>query len=1000
MSDSLVIANAIELLGGGVNCTLPQCQSASGVGSIFSLSPGYDQGAPLPIVDTTVENILDGERPFGTRTGNRLMTLPIVIQAPDYPTLASSRETLLQLIDQDEFIITWIRDNYAAGTPSPAVISNGSFESGVSGWTAINGAGLTQSSTYAHGGTYSGRIQPNGSTAYPSITGPVVSISPGQGAGFSIWAQITAAFTCYISIQFRNSSHTVISAATVQSNITLQSSDGFQQISIAGIAPTGAIECFITIGFIGTPPNTNYLYLDDGANSSASAFTDLLAEPMIYNCYRANQSALDYSSRRDRTTYVGTLTLSIPAAPFGRSEQPQTVTFVNPLAGTGSAPVSPVTIEQFQSSFPSLWKGISSAKQGNVAAQYTGYTRNNNWAVYSKTGLSLNLTGQASLGHWLGFSADPTVWGWNYLWGTTKKADIHLFYTLTDSNGLTLTFGKTYQVRASMKLSAPKWQYVSVPLPSSTQFNWANVTGWSITITNWKSAQKLRYTVPSLDVLTANPVSLNPVTNNRGYMYQINGALGTARTPVSIQAAQPQGSGVAQTVTFNSPGNYQWTCPFGVSTVSVLNTGSGGNSGDSEGANACAGGAGGGGTAANASVAVTAGNMYSLYVDFPGAQGTTTFTGDSVTVTANSGKNGGNALTGGSSGTAGAGGAAGTGGHAGGSGAAGVGGSGGHSGGGGSAAGTSAAGNNASGATGGAAVTGGGRGANGGTLPGNYGGLNGGNPGGGASGNSSGTGGTYHYSGTGGNGQVQLTYTPVYPPFQTCLLHIPGTNTPANLMPLVGVGNGGDVPNGGTEYAVSSLDPAANPQFNGTYSVVLVAYSWDTPANSRTLTVTVKQYPNDGGAASPLSVSTTITPNNLPLGNGFVTVGEITLPVLDVAPDNYLAYYTITVTSTDTNDRFLDCFFLDTQGQLVLISSPVTYTTFYVDEPSTLHDIGRVLGTQQDRDSAQSVLGSSLVSGGPLQLQIPDTNLLAYCIEGAPNIVLVYTPSWRTDRTM
>lgn len=997
MSDSLTISDGIELLGGGVPCTLPQCQNAAGVGTQFSLSPGYDQGAPLPITDATVENILDGERVLGTRHGNRVLTLPIVLVAPDYPTLAASREYLLALIDAEEFRIRWTRDNYSNGSASAPCITNGSFEAGVTGWTTYDSAAFTQSSTQAHSGTFSGRLVGNGSIANPGVFTADTPITPGQGAGFSIWASPTSDWSVSFFVQFKDASHTLIGSATITNTVQLLAADGFQQISVAGIAPANAAYALFVIQMNATPTSANFLYLDDGVNASAQDFTDYLAQPMVYNCYRANQSTLTYSSRRDRQNFVGILSISIPAAPFGRSQEPLTITVQSPLQGTGSAPVSPVVIETFQSGFPSMWRSLGASKVGGVSAQYTGYTRNNNQAFYSKSGLSLNLTGEAYLAHWLGLSADPSVWGWNYLWGTTRKEALHLIYTLTDNAGHTLSFSKTYYVRASMKLSAPRWQYCSVPLPASANFVWTNVTAWSITITNWKAAKKLRYTVPTLDQLVASPTANNPVAAIRGAMYQIS-LIGSARSPINVQVQQPQGTGTPITVAYGVPGVYQWPAPFGVSSVSVFNTGPGGKGGNSQNSNACAGGASGGSTALNAAVGVTAGNTYTVTVTAGGSVTPTTFVGDSVTVTAPAGLNGGNALTTNSSGTAGAAPSAGTGGHAGGAGAAGVGGSGGHSGGGGSSAGTSAAGNAASGASGGAAVTGGGKGASGGTLPGNYGGLDGSFPGGAGSGSSTGTGGTFHRGGFGGNGQVLLTYTPVFPPFQTMLLHVPSIDTPLSLNPLVNVGGGGDVPDGNTEYAVTSNDPAGNARFQGTYSVLAVNFAWTTPSVSRTITITVNQYAYPGAVPTSVNVQTTIIPNNLPLLNGFLTIGEISLPILDLAPDNFLAYFTINVTSSLTADRFLDVIFVDTKGQLVLMSTPQLYTTVYVDEPSSLRDIGRVLGTNADRDSAQSVLGYCLVSGGPLLLQAGDNNLTAYCVEGAPSLVVIATPSWFSDR--
>lgn len=109
--DSLVIANTVELLGGGVASTNPRCP-----GAVFRLQPGGDPGAPQPTTNFVASLLLDGERPFGRRASNRTIKLPVWITAPNRQILAAAREVLQQAVDQDYFTITWTRDP-AAGNP-------------------------------------------------------------------------------------------------------------------------------------------------------------------------------------------------------------------------------------------------------------------------------------------------------------------------------------------------------------------------------------------------------------------------------------------------------------------------------------------------------------------------------------------------------------------------------------------------------------------------------------------------------------------------------------------------------------------------------------------------------------------------------------------------------------------------------------------------------------------------------------------------------------------
>lgn len=105
-TDSLIIADQIELLGGpgGSPSANPAC-----AGAIFHLQPGYDLSAPQPTTDIVGSLILDGERPFGYRASNRVITLPIMVEAADFATLAGAYEVLMAAIDQQAWTLTWTR---------------------------------------------------------------------------------------------------------------------------------------------------------------------------------------------------------------------------------------------------------------------------------------------------------------------------------------------------------------------------------------------------------------------------------------------------------------------------------------------------------------------------------------------------------------------------------------------------------------------------------------------------------------------------------------------------------------------------------------------------------------------------------------------------------------------------------------------------------------------------------------------------------------------------
>jgi hypothetical protein len=322
-------------------------------------------------------------------------------------------------------------------------------------------------------------------------------------------------------------------------------------------------------------------------------------------------------------------------------------------------------------------------------------------------------------------------------------------------------------------------------------------------------------------------------------------------------------------------------------------------------------------------------------------------------------------------------------------------------GGGGSSAGTASDGNNGSGSTGGIAPTGGAAGGAGATVAGP--GAVGGAPG--AAGGGALSAGSPEAGGTGGAGLAKITYSgTALASFKTLVAHIPGPDAPASLIPFVSVGNGADTPNGGTEYAVQAVASGVNARFNGTYSILAVAETINSPSTSRTVTLTIKEYEYSGGPATSTTVARAFVPDttgavDLTSGlNGFVALGEVTLPQRDIAPDNTASYFTVTVTDTDTSDRWLDVLFIDTSGQLVLINLGSGYTSYFVDVPDQTSDFGRILGSQGDRNQAASVLANAIVSGGPLLVNPGSNTMLMYSVDGAPSAVGTYRPAYRIDR--
>lgn len=322
------------------------------------------------------------------------------------------------------------------------------------------------------------------------------------------------------------------------------------------------------------------------------------------------------------------------------------------------------------------------------------------------------------------------------------------------------------------------------------------------------------------------------------------------------------------------------------------------------------------------------------------------------------------------------------------------------SGGGGAAAGPQGPGRAAVGVAGGTAWVDGGKGANGaqGILAA---GSSAGLPGGGGSGAiSNGT--TVEQGGAGGRGMVRVSWQPPLRAFNDFIIHRPAADTKARFLnPIVDIPP--NDPPDNREYQVESTVSGVNAQFGGTYSVIVVNHAWDSPGSSRRISVTVNQYEYVNGPVVSTQCTKTVTPST-DITNGYVTMGEVTLPIKDYDISAAETYYTVSIHDTNGNDRFQDVLFIDSMGQTVLCNiTPGSagdgrYNTYYIDEPGSSAALGKILGTGSDRDRAISVLDMAMATGGPLYLEDADNQVVTYSTSGAPNLGITYSPRWYNDR--
>lgn len=457
--------------------------------------------------------------------------------------------------------------------------------------------------------------------------------------------------------------------------------------------------------------------------------------------------------------------------------------------------------------------------------------------------------------------------------------------------------------------------------------------------------------------------------------------------------------------------------------ATVINTGAGGAGGSTNPKIATTGGGGGGEIAWETNLDLNPGLGHAYTIGKGGvavksgstapAGQSTTFAGGNglggagTTITAHGGNGGQNELT--SNYVSGTGGSGGSGsanthhfsGGAGGNGSSPTISGGGNGGAGGGSAGDGGAGGAASGTTAGAAGAAGSL-----SVPGRQGGPashfgtppKGGSPGAGGGGTSS-YGSAGHLGGNGGDGQIKMiitTYT-ARQSFPACIVHKLSDRARLRARAVLNIGAGQDAPDG-REYAIDDVDgiPA---RYEGTYTAFLAASAFHG-TGARTLTVTVRQYEAAGGAVSSFSLVQSVTPAGVV--NGMVSMGEITMPVKMMPPDNTDSYFTVSVQSGDTLDRFLDLLLIDTSGQLVMINLPGGgYSDYYLDAPNMKQKAGLVLGSNTDRSAAVSVMYPNFImSGGPLLLTPGDNVFTVYSPTGMPALEGDYWPRWQQERLL
>jgi hypothetical protein len=144
-------------------------------------------------------------------------------------------------------------------TPAVTLGVDGTFESGVAGWTIGTGSALASSIAAAHTGSHSGLASGPGTTVL-SITTPSIAVTPGVGYALTLWMMHQAGTIDQAAarIVWLDGASNIISQLDSASSAA---SSSWTSLTVAQTAPGGA--AFIQAQFHAHTPGADAVYIDD-----------------------------------------------------------------------------------------------------------------------------------------------------------------------------------------------------------------------------------------------------------------------------------------------------------------------------------------------------------------------------------------------------------------------------------------------------------------------------------------------------------------------------------------------------------------------------------------------------------------------------------------------------------------------------------------------------------------------------------------------------------------
>ncbi len=145
-----------------------------------------------------------------------------------------------------------------AASAADKLLSNYSFESGLTNWSEWGGTGASSSSTtQKHSGSYSAKITDNSTTVQYGLESAKVSVSPNKTYMIYAWAYIQSG-SASLYIRYFDSNHTYISTAAVSTDTP---TNEWRYMKVKALSPANA--AYATALVYSTSTNTGTVYWDD-----------------------------------------------------------------------------------------------------------------------------------------------------------------------------------------------------------------------------------------------------------------------------------------------------------------------------------------------------------------------------------------------------------------------------------------------------------------------------------------------------------------------------------------------------------------------------------------------------------------------------------------------------------------------------------------------------------------------------------------------------------------